>query len=87
MYMMNSHVDVTTRVLDYGEIKKSKENYVPETLDLLHIEQPSVESITWIPKGSSKCSMINPNARVAHNYSIIEDLAQSRCAMSALEIL
>ena len=31
--------------------------------------------------------MINPNARAAQNYSIVEDLAQIPCAMSALEVL
>ena len=29
----------------------------------------------------------NPNAREAQNYSIVEDLAQAPCAMSALEVL
>ena len=40
-----------------------------------------------IPKGVLKCSRHNPNARVSQNYSIIEDLHQSPCAMSALEVL
>ena len=31
--------------------------------------------------------MINPNARAAQNYSVVEDLAQSPCAMSTLEVL
>jgi hypothetical protein len=29
----------------------------------------------------------NPHARAAHNYSIVEDLAQASSAMSALEVL
>ena len=40
-----------------------------------------------MPKGSSKCSTINLNAKAAENYSIIEDLAKSPCAMLALEVL
>ena len=31
--------------------------------------------------------MHNPNARAAQNYSIVEDLAQTPCVMSALEVL
>ena len=40
-----------------------------------------------MPKASSKRSTINPNARAAQKYSIVEDLVQSPCAMSALEVL
>ena len=29
----------------------------------------------------------NPNARADHNYSVAEDLSQTPCAMSALEVL
>lgn len=35
---------------------------------------------------SSKCSTYNPNVKVAQNYSIVKDLAQSSYAMSALEV-
>jgi hypothetical protein len=31
--------------------------------------------------------MHNPQARVAHNYSCVDDLAQSPAAMSILEVL
>jgi hypothetical protein len=40
-----------------------------------------------IPKGVQKHYAHNPNARVSQNYSIIEDLIQTPCAMSALEVL
>ena len=40
-----------------------------------------------MPKASTKRTTINPNARAAQNYSVVEDLAQSPCAMSALEVL
>lgn len=85
--MMSSHINVTARACDYGESKTSKAKSIPEAMRPLHIEQPSIESIPQIPKGSAKRSTINPNSRVAHNYSIIEDLAQIPCAMSALEVL
>jgi len=38
-------------------------------------------------KGVVKKSTFNPHARVAQNYSIVEDLAQAPSAMSALEVL
>ena len=40
-----------------------------------------------IPKGVFKKTLHNPNAGAAANYSIVEDLAQTPCAMSALEVL
>src|SRR5882757_9400909 len=40
-----------------------------------------------IPKGVFKKTLHNPNARAASNYSVVEDLAQTSCAMSALEVL
>ena len=40
-----------------------------------------------IPKGVLKHSGHNPNARAAQNYSVVEDLGQTPCAMSALEVL
>ena len=38
------------------------------------------------PKGVLSKSKHNPNARAAQNYSIVEDLAQAPCSMSALEV-
>ncbi len=86
VFMMGSNVHVATRSRDYGEAKTSKEKTAPGNIDL-HIERPPVETIPQIPKGPTKCVTINPNARATQNYSIVEDLAQSLCAMSALEIL
>ena len=39
------------------------------------------------PKGVFSKSKHNPNARATQKYSIVEDLAQVPCAISALEIL
>ena len=79
--------NVATRSCDYGEAKTSKDKSIPGTMDPLHIERPFVESIPQILKGSAKHATINPNVRATENYSIIEDMAQSPCAMSALEVL
>jgi hypothetical protein len=45
------------------------------------------ETMTHIPKGAFKKSSHNPNARAAHNYSVVEDLSKTPCAMSTLEVL
>jgi hypothetical protein len=40
-----------------------------------------------MPKGVYKRALHNPNSRATQNYSIVEYLAQSPCAMSSLEVL
>jgi hypothetical protein len=51
----------------------------------LHIEK--LEPQPHILKGVLKHSTHNPNARAAHNYSIVEDMGKTPCAMLALEVL
>ena len=45
------------------------------------------ETMTRILKGAFNKSSHNPNASAAHNYSVVEDLSQTPCAMSTLEVL
>ena len=42
--------------------------------------------MTCIPKGAFKKASHNPNSRTAQNYSVVEDLSQTPCAMSTLEV-
>jgi hypothetical protein len=65
----------------------TREKKLPTHLPPLHIEKIVGETMTHIPKGAFKKASHNPNARAAQNYSIMEDLAQTPCAMSALEVL
>lgn len=53
----------------------------------LQIEKPSFNSILHPPKSTIWKSTFNPSLRAAQNYNIVEYLAQSPCAMSALEVL
>jgi hypothetical protein len=53
----------------------------------LVIPLPSVESPLRIPRIPLHRNVHNPQARVAHNYSLVDDLAQSPAAMSVLEVL
>jgi hypothetical protein len=56
-------------------------------LNPLQIENTVGETMTLIPKGAFKKDSHNPNVRDAQNYSVVEDLAQTPCAMSSLEVL
>ena len=71
---MGSNIHVATRLQDYGEAKTSTDKTAPINIDL-HIERLPIETIPRVPKGSAKHVTINPNARAAQNYSIMEDLA------------
>jgi hypothetical protein len=53
----------------------------------MNLQIEKLEPPPRIPKGVLKCSTHNPNARATQNYSIVEDLGQTPCAMSALEVL
>jgi hypothetical protein len=84
--MVKSQVNVATRSRDYSssqDVPGIESPPPPETP--LQIEK--IEPLPRIPKGVLKFSTHNPNARAAQNYSIVEDLGQTPCAMSAFEVL
>jgi hypothetical protein len=88
VYMVSGDALITTRAHDYSKpsaSEKGKEAEIP-SLPLL-IEKTLGETMTCIPKGAFKKSSHNPNIRAAQNYSMVEDLSQTPCAMSALEVL
>jgi hypothetical protein len=53
----------------------------------LVIPRPSTEPPLCIPHIPLRRNVHNPQARAAHNYSLVDDLAQSPAAMSVLEVL
>jgi hypothetical protein len=59
----------------------------PPSRPPLVIPFPSVETPLRIPHIPLCMNVHNPQARVAHNYSLVDDLAQSLDAMSVLEVL
>jgi hypothetical protein len=88
VYMVRGDAFISTRAHDYGKpstSKKGKEAYLPSLP--LQIENMLGETMTHIPKGAFKKASHNPNARATHNYSVVEYLSQTPCAMSALEVL
>jgi hypothetical protein len=86
--MMKGSVDITTRTCDYeipNTSEKGKEAKNPHLPP--HIENTLGKTITCIPKGAFKKDSHNPNTRAAQNYSVVEDLSQTPCVMSSLEVL
>jgi hypothetical protein len=53
----------------------------------LVIPRPTAEPSLRIPRIPLRRNVHNPQARAAHNYSLVDDLAQSPAAMSVLEVL
>ena len=84
--MVRSSTLLQTRNNNYENETDEKGKAVVETSHPLTIEKPT-EIMPKIPKGVFKKTLHNPNDRAASNYSVVEDLAQNPCAMSALEVL
>jgi hypothetical protein len=88
VYMVRGDAFIMTRAHDYSKPSTSEKGKEVELPSLpLQIDKTLGETMTHIPKGAFKKSSHNPNARTTHNYSMVEDLSQTPCAMSALEVL
>jgi hypothetical protein len=88
VYMVKGDAFISTRAHDYSKpstFEKGKEAELPSLP--LQIEKMLGETMTHIHKGMFKKDSDNPNARATQNYSVVEDLSQSPCAMYALEVL
>lgn len=87
---MLSVVNLQTCTKTYDPpIEKSTEKEPPSSqLDIsLHIEKPPHDIVIRPPKSTLRKTTHNTNAKAVQHYSIVEDLAQDPCAMSALEVL
>jgi hypothetical protein len=88
VYMVKGDDFISTRAHDYSKPSTSEKGKEAELPSLpLHIEKTLGETMTRIPKGTFKKSSHNPNARASQNYFLVEDLSQTPCAMSTLEVL
>jgi hypothetical protein len=88
VYMVKSDAFIMTRAHDYRKPSTSEKGKEAEIPSLpLQIENTLGDTMTCIPKGAFKRASHNPNARAAQNYSVVEDLSQTPCTMSALEVL
>jgi hypothetical protein len=88
IYMVKGDAFLSTREHAYSQPSTSEKGKEAELPSLsLQIEKTLGETMTCIPNGAFKNASHNPNARAAHNYSVVEDLSQTPCAMYALEVL
>ena len=88
VYMVRGDAFIMTRVHDYSKPSASEKGKEAELPSLpLQIEKTLGEKMTRVPKGAFKKDSHNPNTRAAQNYSVVEDLSQTPCAMSTLEVL
>jgi hypothetical protein len=88
VYMVKDDAFISTRVHDYSKPNTSEKGKEAELPSLpLQIEKTLGETMTCIPKGVFKNDSHNPNIKATHNYSVVEDLSQTPCALSALEVL
>jgi hypothetical protein len=86
--MLKGDAHIATRTHDYGMPNTSEKGKEAENPSVpLQIERTMGETMTRIPKGAFKKASHNPNVRAAQNYSVVEDLSQTPCAMSSLEVL
>jgi hypothetical protein len=88
IYMVRGDALIRTRAHDYSKPSTSEKGTEAEIPSLpLQIKKMLGEAMTRIPKGAFKKASHNPNTRAAHNYSVVEYLSQTPCAMSTLEVL
>jgi hypothetical protein len=88
VYMVRGDSFISTRVHEYSKPSTSEKGKEADLPSLpIQIEKLLGETMTHIPKGAFKKSSHNPNARATQNYSMVEDLSQTPCAMSSLEFL
>jgi hypothetical protein len=88
MLLYRADAFISTRVHDYSKPRASEKGNEANLPSLpLQIEKMLEETMTFIPKGAFKKASHNPNASVTQKYSVVEDLSQTPCAMSALEVL
>jgi hypothetical protein len=85
--MVNAKIDIATRSRDYSSSQANSGLEAPPPPPETNLQIQKPEPPLCIPKGVLKHSTHNPNARSTHNYSIVEDLGQTRCTMSTLEVL
>ena len=80
---------VVTHAKDYGSSQPNLGKETDPPGSPLHIEKPmdKPKVAPHIPKGVLKCLGHNPNAQATQNYSVVEDLGHTPCAMSTLEVL
>ena len=91
LMMSSDEVNLQTRRNQYGSTPEAQPAHTPTnthpTDQSLRIPPPPLDGAPKAPRFPLRRINNNPNARAASNYNIVDDLAQSPAAMSALEVL
>jgi hypothetical protein len=87
MNMVDAKIDVATRSRDYSSKQAIPGLESPPPPPKMTLQIEKLEPPPCILKRVLKHSTYNPNSRASQNYSIFEDLVQTPCAMSTLEVL
>ena len=91
LMMSSDEVNLQTRRNQYGSTPEvppaNKSTNTHPTDQALCIPPPPLDGAPKAPRFPLRRINNNPNARAASNYNIVDDLAQSPAAMSALEVL
>jgi len=53
----------------------------------LNIEKPTIDIVSHPLKGALRIILHNPNVKSTHNYSLVDNLAQTPCGMLVLKVL
>jgi hypothetical protein len=85
--MVDATIDIATLSQDYSSSKASTNLEAPPPPLKMNLQIEKPDPPPCILKGVFKRSTHNPNAKSTQNYSIVEDLGQTPCAMSTLEVL
>jgi hypothetical protein len=82
--MVDVKVNVATRSQDYSSSQANLGLESPPPPPEMNLQIEKLEPPPHIPKGVLKHSTYNPHDRATQNYSLVEDLGQTPCAMSTL---
>ena len=85
--MCDHEVNINTRSHSYDVPHSTLDQSESQLNGSLTIEKPTIYIVPPPPKGDLCGTMHNPNARAAHNENVIEEIAQTPCAVFAMEVL
>jgi hypothetical protein len=85
--MVGAKIDIATGSQDYSSSKDSTSLEAPPPPPEMNLQIEKPKPPPRILKVVFKHSTHNPDAKATQNYSIVEDLGQTPCTMSSLEVL
>ena len=87
VFMCDHEVNIKRRYHYYDVPPSTLDQSESHPSGSLTIEKPTIDIVPHPPKGDLCGTMHNPNARATHNINVVEEIAQSSCSTSAMELL